>query len=75
MNTDNKRRVFRKGQQVWVNIPLTEDQKKRVKAGERMIVPCGYAGEVTDTDWPFIIVTNRFTGSENIELRANVTHS
>lgn len=75
MKAEKKRRVFRKGQSVWVNIPLTEDQKRRAQAGERMIVPSGYAGKVLSTDWPFVVIVNDFTGSENYELRNNVKHS
>jgi hypothetical protein len=73
MNTE-KRRVFRKGQSVWVDIKPTAEQRKRILAGEPMIIPCGYSGIVTGTDWPFINVQSSIDGNVNYELRNNVTH-
>lgn len=69
-----KRRVFRKGQSVWVTIHPTTDQRKRILAGERMIIPCGYSGVISETDWPFVTVISTIDGSVNYELRGNVTH-
>jgi len=68
------RRVFRIGQSVWVKIEPTVEQKKRIAAGERMIIPSGYSGIVVSTDWPFINVQSSIDGKINYELRNNVTH-
>jgi len=72
--TTEKKRVFRKGQSVWVDIKPTIEQRKRILAGESMIIPCGYSGIVIDTDWPFVSVQGSIDGKVNYELRSNVTH-
>jgi hypothetical protein len=69
-----ERRVFKIGQSVWVNIEPTLEQKKRIAAGDRMIILSGYSGIVVGTDWPFINVQSSIDGKINYELRNNVTH-
>lgn len=67
------KQIFRKGQLVWVDVKLTEDQKKQINTGVPSIFKSGYLAVVIGTDWPFVMVQDAFGGIMN-ELRQNVSH-